>query len=144
MSLFETSFYSFVVLERDSKGIGQGSVRAMASRYIFCVTAKTLNKWLLLSDYLTITRFFCSYFCMWTVWNDKKSTQKDKTLKTNSYRLYFEEISVHLSKITNHCKFCSLSPAILVHRLGSNFLLPTDFTRFSKVSTRNIFTLFQP
>ena len=33
------------------------------------------------------------------VWNDEKLQQKDKALKNNADRLYFEEISVHLSKI---------------------------------------------
>ena len=37
------------------------------------------------------------------------------------------------------------SLAVLVYkRRRSIFLLPNDFTRFSKVSTRNIFTFFQP
>ena len=55
--------------------------------------------------------------------------------------MHFEEISVHLSKITNHCAFC---PLLQPSPTGSevNFLLPNDFTRFSKVSTKNIFTFF--
>ena len=49
-------------------------------------------------------------------------------------------LHVHLS---DHCAYCPL--AVLAHRLQSSILLlPNNFTRFSKVSTRNIFTFLQP
>ena len=34
------------------------------------------------------------------IWNDEKSKQKDKALKNNADRLYFEEISVHIRLLT--------------------------------------------
>ena len=75
--------------------------------------------------------------------NDEKSKQKDKALKNNTDRLYFEEISVHLSKITDHCAFCPLSQSLPNRLQMSIFLLPNDFTRFGKVSTRNISTVLK-
>ena len=69
--------------------------------------------------------------------------ENKKALKNNGYRLYFE-ISVHLSKITDHCVFCPFLQFSPTGCRGQFSLLPNDFTRFSKVLTRNIFTFFQP
>ena len=54
---------------------------------------------LIVLNFLAASASICSYFCGWF------ETIKDKPLK-NSGRLYFEEISVHLSKFTDHCAFC--------------------------------------
>ena len=72
------------------------------------------------------------FLFLWAVWNDKKSKQKDKALKNNTDCLYFEEISVHLSKITDHCVFCPLSQFCCCQTiLQDSFHLKTFLVFFS-------------
>ena len=55
------------------------------------------------------------FLFLWAVWNYEKSRQKDKALnnnQNNADRLYFEEISVHLSKITDQCENACLFQTI--------------------------------
>ena len=47
-----------------------------------------LNFWLLQPKFILNLFLF-----LWAVWNDEKSKQKDKALKSNADRLYFQEIS---------------------------------------------------
>ena len=55
---------------------------------------------------------------------------KRQDIKNNADRLYFKEISVHLSKIIDHCAFCPLSqssPLIV----GGTFNITWDNSRYN-------------
>ena len=43
-------------------------------------------------NFLAASASICSALFLWAVWNNDKSKQKDKALKNNTDRFYFEEI----------------------------------------------------
>ena len=70
--------------------------------------------------------------------------KKTRHCKTNTDHLYFKEISVHLSTITDYYILSSI--ADLAHRLQWPifFVVQRFYKILSKVSTKNIFTFYQP
>ena len=52
-----------------------------------------------------------------------KIKTKRQSISNNADRLYFEEISVHISKITDHCMCVLPSPVVLTQRLQRSTIL---------------------
>ena len=110
--------------------------------FIFIRTSKFCRGSLFLIFWLLQPLFFLNRFLfLWAVWNGEKSKQKDKALKNNVDRLCFEEISAHYLRLLLTVHFV-LSRSPRPQAAEINFFVD-QCTRFSKVSTRNIFTFFQ-